>query len=164
MTTNSAINAPQLTTNGQLWIGHTSNNPAAATLTAGAGIAITNGAGSITISGSGSSGWVDQNSSTVTMAVNTGYLIDNGASLVTLTLPSTSSIGDFVEITGYSAGGWSIAQASSQLIHIGNVVTTTGTGGSVSSTNQYDCVRLRCLVANTTWTVVSMQSSGLTYV
>jgi hypothetical protein len=151
-------------TNGQIIIGTTSGTPAAATLSAGTGISISNGAGSVTISATGSGSWVNQASSSVTMATDTGYLINNGASLVTLTLPTTSAIGDFVEITGFSAGGWTIAQASSQLIHIGNVVTTTGTGGSLASTNQYDCVRLRCLVANTTWTVVSMQSSGLTYV
>ena len=40
-------------TNGQLVIGHTSNAPSIATLTAGTGIAITNGAGSITIAASG---------------------------------------------------------------------------------------------------------------
>jgi hypothetical protein len=151
-------------TNGQLIIGSTGSTPTAATITAGTGISVANGAASITISATGAGTWVNQNTSSVTMSVDTGYLINNGASLVTLTLPTTSAIGDYVEITGFSAGGWTIAQAAGQLIHIGNQVTTTGVGGSLSSTNQYDCVRLRCLVANTTWTVVSMQSSGLTFV
>lgn len=151
-------------TNGQLIIGSTSATPTAATLTAGTGISIANGAASITISATGTGTWVNQNTSSVTMAVDTGYTINNGASLVTLTLPATAAIGDFVEINGLSSGGWTIAQASGQLIHIGNQVTTTGAGGSLASTNQYDCVRLRCIVANTTWTVVSQQSAGLTYV
>lgn len=151
-------------TNGQVVIGSTGSTPTAATLTAGTGVSISNGAASITISATGTSTWVDQNTSSVTMTANTGYLINNGASLVTLTLPTTAAIGDFIEINGFSSGGWIIAQAASQLIHIGNQVTTTGAGGSLASTNQYDCVRLRCLVANTTWTVVSQQSAGLTFV
>jgi hypothetical protein len=42
-------------TNGELFIGSTGNPPVAATLTAGAGINITNGAGSITIANTGTS-------------------------------------------------------------------------------------------------------------
>ncbi len=45
------VEGPALT-NGQLLIGNTGNAPSAGTLTPGTGIAITNGAGSITVSGS----------------------------------------------------------------------------------------------------------------
>lgn len=165
----SAIGTPSWAgamTNGQIIIGTTSGTPAPSTLTAGTGITITNGAGSVTISASGEGAWVDQTTTTVTMVIDTGYTINAGASLVTLTLPATAAIGDALEINGQSAGGWTIAQNANQLIRIGNVASTTGVGGSVSSTDRYDCVRLRCIVggASTAWTVVSMQSSGLTYV
>jgi hypothetical protein len=155
MATNNATNTPELTLNGQTFIGSTGVNPVAATLTAGAGISIINGAGSITISSSGSAGWVDQTTGTVTMTTNTGYTSDDGASLVTFTLPTTSAIGDFIEINGKGAGLYTIAQASGQQIHFGNIASTSGAGGSVSSTLQYDCIRLRCLTANTIWVVVS---------
>lgn len=155
MATNNATNTPQLTLNGQTFIGSTAVNPVAATLTAGAGISITNGAGSITISGSGSSGWVDQTTASVTMAINIGYTADAGASLITFTLPATSSIGDFVEINGKAAGLYTIAQASGQQIHFGNIASTSGAGGSVASVLQFDCIRLRCITANTIWVVVS---------
>jgi hypothetical protein len=155
MATNNATNTPELTLNGQTFIGSTGANPVAATLTSGIGISITNGAGSITISNSGSSGWVDQTTGTVTMAVNTGYTSDDGASLVTFTLPATSAIGDFVEINGKGAGLYTIAQATGQQIHFGNIASTSGSGGSVSSTLQFDCIRLRCITANTIWVVVS---------
>jgi hypothetical protein len=111
-----------------------------------------------------SNAWVDQTSASVIMATNTGYTSDDGASLVTFTLPTTSTIGDFVEINGKGSGLWTIAQATGQQIHIGTSTTTSGATGSLSSVNQYDCVRLRCLTANTIWTVVSQQSSGLTVV
>ena len=155
MATNNATNTPELTLNGQTFIGSTGLNPVAATLTAGAGISITNGAGSITIAGSGSAGWVDQTTSSVTMAVSTGYTADAGASLITFTLPASSAIGDFVEINGKGSGLYTIAQASGQQIHFGNIASTSGAGGSISSTLQYDCIRLRCITANTIWVVVS---------
>jgi hypothetical protein len=151
-------------TNGQLLIGSTSANPALGTLTAGTGISITNGAASITVSSSGADIWVDETGSSVTMTTNTGYTSDDGSNLVTFTLPTTSAIGDWVEINGKGSGLWKIAQASGQQIHIGTVATTSGSGGSLASVNQYDNVRLRCLTANTIWTVVSQQSSGLTIV
>lgn len=151
-------------TNGQIPIGN-GTNYTAATLTASTGIFITNASGSITIGVTGSGNWVDQTSSTVTMGANTGYTVDNGASLVTLTLPTAANLGDFIEINGFSAGGWKIAQAAGQQIHYGSSATTSGTGGSLASTNQYDSVRLRCAVAGASvWVVVASQTSGLTVV
>lgn len=145
-------------TNGQVIIGSTGATPTAATLTAGAGISITNGAGTITINSTGAVNWVNQNTSTVTMGANTGYTINNGASLVTLTLPTTANQGDFIEINGSSSGGWKIAQASGQQILYGNQSTTSGATGSLASTNLNDCVRLRSTAASgsTTWVVVSV--------
>jgi hypothetical protein len=155
MATNNSTNTPELTANGQTFIGSAGVNPVAATLTAGAGISIVNGAGSITISASGSSGWVDQTTTPVTMVTNTGYTSDAGATLINFTLPTTSAIGDKVEINGKGAGLYMIDQAAGQQIHFGNLASTAGTGGSVSSTLQYDCITLRCIIANTTWVVTS---------
>lgn len=119
--------------------------------------------GTIALVGGGSN-WVDQTTATVTMVSNTGYTADAGASLITFTLPTTSAIGDYVEINGKAAGLWIIAQAAGQQIQISPDATTLGVGGSLASVNQYDCVRLRCVVANTIWVVVSQQSTGFTRV
>lgn len=151
-------------TNGQMIIGSSGATPVSATLTAGTGVSIANGAGSITISSSGADIWVDETGSSVTMATNTGYTSDDGSTLVTFTLPTASAIGDWVEINGKGTGLWKIAQATGQQIHIGTSATTSGATGSLASVNQYDNVRLRCLTANTIWTVVAQQSSGLTVV
>jgi hypothetical protein len=151
-------------TNGQVIIGFTSGTPTAATISAGTGIAVTNGTGTISIATTGAEHWVDETSATVTMVTNTGYTSDDGATLVTLTLPTTSAIGDFVEVNGKGSGLWKIAQASGQQIQISTNATTSGATGSLASVNQYDNVRLRCLTANTIWTVVSQQSTGLTVV
>lgn len=156
LTTNATgVITPIAVTDGQLAIGSSAGAPLAGTLTAGTGIAITNGHNSITVASNGASVWVDQTSASVTMAVNTGYTSDDGASLVTFTLPATSSIGDSVEINGKGSGGWIIAQAAGQQIHVGNLQTTLGATGTLASSNQYDCIKLRCLTANTIWTVVT---------
>jgi hypothetical protein len=150
--------------NGDVLIGSGSGAPTAATLTAGTNISITNAANSITIAttGAGSFSWVDQTSGSVTMAVNTGYITDNGASLVTYTLPSTAALGSIFEISGKSAGGWTLVYGSGQSIGFGSVTTTT-TSGSLSSSNAGDCVRIVCVTANTTFRVLS-SVGNITYV
>lgn len=150
--------------NGQLPIGFNGGRPVAANLIAGAGIVITNGPGSISITATGGTSWVDQTTAAVTMNINTGYTIDAGNDRVTLTLPLTSTYGDFVEINGKSAGGWTIALPTGRRIHVGSVATLAGPTGSVSSTNQFDCVRLRCVTQNFTWDCVYQQSGGLNIV
>lgn len=140
---------------GRIPIGTTAGDPSNALLTAGSGISITPASGSITISTTGASPWVDQTTSSVTMAVNTGYTTDAGASLVTYTLPATSAIGDWVEINGKSAGMWTIAQTAGQIIRFLSKSTTTGVTGSLSAITQFDCIRLRCVTANTAWVVVA---------
>jgi hypothetical protein len=150
-------------TNGQLIIGNTGGTPTAATLTAGSGITITNGGGTITIaSSSGTSTWTVVTGTSQAMAVDSGY-ISNNAGLVTLTLPSTAAVGSVIQVQGLGAGGWQIAQNASQLIHIGSQVTTTGTGGYLASTNQYDSITILCVVANTTWTVLGGAQGNITY-
>lgn len=144
-------------TNGQLAIGNTGNDPSAATLTAGTGVTITNGAGSITINAAGGGlTWVDVTGTSASMAVNTGYIADN-AGLVTLTLPATAAQGTVVAVAGGNSGsgGWKLAQNSGQQINFGASTTTSGTGGSLASTKQYDCVFLLCTTANTNFVVLN---------
>jgi hypothetical protein len=142
-------------TNGQLLIGASGALPTATTLTAGANIGITNASGSITIAATGLASFVWNNVATSSQALanNNGYITNNGASLVTYTLPATAAQGTIIEIAGFSAGGWLIAQNASQEIFFGNQHTTIGVGGSLASTNQYDQIKLLCVIANTNWVV-----------
>jgi hypothetical protein len=114
------------------------------------------------ITGGGTT-WSTVTGTSQSMAVNSGYVANN-AGVVTMTLPTTAAVGDVIYVTGLGTGGWSIAQNASQLIHVGSLASTTGVGGSVSSTNQYDTIGIRCIVANTTWTVMEAQTSGFTVV
>ncbi len=96
------------------------------------------------------------------LEVNNGYTVDS-TTLRTLPLPVTSAVGDWIEITGLSASGWSLTYTTGQSI-IASPSVSTITTGSISSVNRYDCIKIRCVVANTTWTVVSQQSTGLTII
>lgn len=90
-----------------------------------------------------------------TGAVNTGYIINHASNRVVLTLPTTAAVGDIVRIAGKGAGGWKVAQNGSEKIHFGSVVTTTGTGGYLQSSQTHDAVELLCIVADTEWLVIS---------
>lgn len=155
----SSAVTPIVLTDGQILIGTTGADPSAATITQGTGISITSAAGSITIANSQSSlTYSEVTGTTQAIAVNNAYILNN-ASAVTATLPGTAALGSVVRVIGKGAGGWVLAQPASVLIKFGDQNTTTGTGGSLASTNTFDCVEMVCTVANTTWTVMSAQGN-----
>lgn len=126
------------------------------TIAGGTGITTVASGSTVTINASGSSGFTwsvitaNQNAD-----VNNGYICNKG-SLLTLTLPTTSAVGDLIEVSGMNTNlGWKIAQNASQQIHFGLFDTTSGTGGSLASTLKYDSVRIVCNVANLEWIVIS---------
>ena len=94
-----------------------------------------------------------------TASVNTGYIADNGASLATITLPSTAAVGDMLRVCGKGSGGWKVAQNSGQTIHVSGHNTTTGVGGFLASTAQYDALELVCITANTDFAALSVQGN-----
>ena len=98
--------------------------------------------------------WNEVTGTSSAMAVENGYIANNGA-LVTLTLPATAALGSVIEVCGKGAGGWLIAQNSGQTVHFGASNTTTGVGGSLASSLQYDAVRMVCTTANTDFVVLS---------
>ena len=126
------------------------------TFFSGTNTSVSNTGGQITINctKSASFAWNSVASGTQTISTYQGYFTNNGASLVTFTLPSSATVDSFFRIGGYSSGGWTIAQNASQNIAFEGSTTTTGTGGSLSSTNANDCCTILCTVANTNFIVV----------
>ncbi len=110
--------------------------------------------GSQAVPGGGSITWSEVTGTSQAMAVSNGYILNNAA-LVTATLPATAAVGDVMEIVGKGAGGWRLAQNAGQTVHFGNQNTTTGAGGSLSSTNRYDCIAIICTTANTDFVIKS---------
>lgn len=150
---NSAFVATTAGTNGQVFLGSTGADPVFATLTSSdSSVTFTTGAGTLSIQVANPIGpWTDVTGTSVTLAANNSYILDN-AGLVTATLPTTATVGNTFTIVGKGTGGWKIAQNASQLIHFGTTTTTTGTGGSLASTQTFDCITLVCTVTNTTFT------------
>lgn len=91
-------------------------------------------------------------------AINTIYIPHNAA-LTTITLPSSATAGQLIQVIGEGAGGFRIAQnASQQIVGVG-VATTVGTGGYLESTNRYCTITLRYITTN----IFSITSSQGTF-
>jgi len=90
-----------------------------------------------------------------TAAINRGY-ITNKAGTLALLLPAIAAVGSIVRVTGINtATGTQITQAAGQQIFFGTSSTTLGVGGSLTSTNIRDSLEMVCVVANTTFNVIS---------
>lgn len=98
---------------------------------------------------------VDVTGSTSALFLSTTHIADAASATVVFTLPTTAAVGTTVKIVGNGPGGWSVAQNAGQNIKLNSQTTTTGTGGSLSSTNRYNTVELYCTVANTTFVAVT---------
>jgi len=103
--------------------------------------------------GTGTINWTEVTTTTQAAAVNNGYVANN-AGLVTITLPATAAQFSVVSVVGKGAGGFKVVANTGQIINVDNVATSTA--GSVSSTNRWDGITLRCVTANTTWSATSV--------
>lgn len=120
----------------------------------GAGAVQTSGATNVvTITVSGITAWVTIVASQ-TLAIDMGYICSGGGTL-SLLLPPVSNLGDIIEITLDGSAGFTVTQGAGQSIKVGSSVTTTGAGGSISSTQQGDTLRMVCKTANLRWIVLS---------
>jgi len=164
--TSGATGVPVMTalaTDGQLIIGSTAGAPAAATLTAGAGISIANASNAITISVAGGGlAVVTIAGTSQAAAVNTMYIALN-AGQTTVTLPAVCAVGETVSVVGSGAntGGWIIQlPAADTAMYNGTATTAAGTLTSSAAAGQ--TIELVCDVANTSWVVVDTVNITLT--
>lgn len=87
-----------------------------------------------------------------TMTFDHGYVANN-AGQVGLLLPLTATFGSEIHIVGKGAGGWIISQNAGQSIRLISSATTVGITGTLAASEAHACVILRCITANTLWTV-----------
>jgi hypothetical protein len=137
---------------GQLLVGSTGNAPVAASLTAGAGIQITNGAGSISIAATGQK-LVEKVTANTSMVENFNY-ITNGAGSLEMLLPATIALGAVFTIVDVGAG-FRVTQGAGQQIIFGNKSTTAGTSGNLQTTQDGSSLTLMCTTADTEFAVIS---------
>ena len=93
---------------------------------------------------------------TQAMLSNHSY-IANSASLTTFTLPTTSSVGDLIRVTGSSlnTGGWKVTYTTGQIIWGPAGASTVTTGNAASAAAAAQSFEIICTIANTTWTIIN---------
>lgn len=144
-TTTGALQSATLT-NGQILIGSTGAAPAAASLTAGSGIAITPGAHSIEIATTGATfTWSDEGASFAAASDN-GYFITATA---TATLPASPANGDEIDFIVDAATVLTIQANTGQTIRFGSVISAAA--GTAVSSAIGDTVTLVYRTTNTSW-------------
>ena len=102
---------------------------------------------------------VTQANASKTLGSGVAY-VNDASSLAIYTLPATSNEGDVCKIIGSAASGWKIAQLAGQSIKLYTpsgiaTTTTTGTSGSVASTDRYNTIEITCIITNTTFVVTA---------
>ncbi len=103
---------------------------------------------------------IEVTTTSITLVPGINYVMNNN-SLITATLPSGAA-GNLIKICGLGSGGWKIAQLASQTINTDGHSTTTGIGGSLSSSNRYDCVEL--MFVSTVSLTIRSSNGTLTFV
>lgn len=135
--TAGALTTTAAPTDGQLLIGRTGLAPLAATITAGSGITVTNGAGSITIAATGAltslNGLTASSQSFATGTSGTDFTISSATSTHTFNIPDASASARGVITTGTQtiAGAKTFSSASCSF---GGLPTATAGGGSGTAT------------------------------
>lgn len=148
--TSSAITALGVASNGQLPIGQSGADPVLATLTAGTGITITNGAGSITIASSATNYYtytgVTHLTSPYTVLLTDEYLgVDTTGGVVTIKLPNAPSTGQY----------WIIKDKLGDANTNNITVTTVGGAINIDGNTSY--------VMNMNYQAINVLFNGATY-
>ena len=92
---------------------------------------------------------------------NNGYVFVAPGGALTISLPAVSSVGDEFIVTLDGATSFQITQGAGQQIRLGNLATTAGVGGSITSTQQGDTLTMVCSVANLKWNVLSSMGNPI---
>jgi hypothetical protein len=87
------------------------------------------------------------------LSAQNSYYVSSGA--LSLSLPTTSRIGDVIKVTLVGGTSWTITQGAGQQITMGNVNSTLGVSGSISSTSNGDSISIECFSEDTLWVTVS---------
>jgi hypothetical protein len=152
---------PATIAEGDVVVG-TGTNQVGVVATAGATstyVLTANGSGSVPTwqapGGGGGFAWSAAPNTTtpITAVANTGYIANYAGTLV-YDLPATVAVGAVFKFTGMNTAlGWKVQANTGQTIYFGAQSTTSG--GYLASTAIRDSVEIICIVANTTYNVIS---------
>jgi hypothetical protein len=144
-TSTTALTAVTLT-DGQLAIGSSIGNPAAATITAGTGISVTNGHNSITIAATGSEMAFTDESTSFSAVAGNGYFVIGTA---TATLPASPSQGNEICFIVDGAITLTVTANTGQVIRIGSAVSASA--GTAVNNARGDALTLVYRASDTAW-------------
>ena len=102
-----------------------------------------------TLVAKGSLTWEDVPGNFQTAVPNEGYIISNPA-ITIVQIPPTVPEGSVIGVAGKGLSGWSVLFSPGQTCHLGII-----SGGTLSSTNQWDSVQILCVTADTEFVVIS---------
>lgn len=122
-------------------------------ITTGSGVSTSASGNTIVITSDGGFDWATVVGTSQALTKDFGYITSN-VGLTTFTLPVASVSGNECKIVGNGSGGWSLVMNAGQSISIGNLTSTLGVGGSISSTLVGDCIDIVCMTPNI-WRVVN---------
>lgn len=100
--------------------------------------------------------WAANSGTGISAAVNNGYILTHSGA-TTITLPTTFAVGSIIGVVGTSSSWTLNIGAATNIIAFGNTYTT-----SFASANNTDSLVLIATVANTTWAIMHMVSTGFT--
>lgn len=100
--------------------------------------------------------WAANSGTSISAAVGNGYILTS-ASPTTVTLPTTFAVGQQIAVAGQGSSFTVALGAATNIKAFGNTYTT-----SFASTNNSDVLVLIATVANTTWGILNMTSTGFT--
>ena len=130
--------------------------PANISILGGGGVNVvgTPGTSTLTISSSSTMAWSTVSANTPMVAGQGYFCIAPGGALV-MTLPAVAALGTLIEVALDGATSFQIAQGAGQSIVLGNLTTTPGVGGSITSAQQGDTIMLVCRTPNLRWVATS---------
>jgi hypothetical protein len=100
--------------------------------------------------------WAANSNTSISAAVNNGYVLTS-VSTTTVTLPTTFAVGQQIGIQGEGAAWVVDIGAATSVKGFGNTYTT-----SIASANNTDSVIFIGIVANTTWAMLTISTTGFT--
>jgi hypothetical protein len=159
MAQNNCLNQNHITTTLQTLIGVTGDRPAAAGLTAGTNITITNiGAINVQHTLPQIRQWSNASGTATTGVTGRGYY-HTTANTWTMTLPASPAVGDCLGIVNNSGFFWQVTVPSGQTLIIGGKVVTGAF--TIVSTASNDTIEIVCIATNT-WSVKQF-TGNITY-
>lgn len=101
--------------------------------------------------------WTIVTAASTNAVANEGYIANRTATPCQIICPATFNPGDRILVMGMGTAGWTLVANTGQSIVFGSEATSTD--GSISSDIQYSNIEIKGMVANTTWTVWSINSN-----